>query len=186
MQIEAINPFALPSLSIPDREQLPSVSGIYFVLCGNTVIYVGRARNLQHRWKGAAHHRLSQVSALGGARIAWLMAEESICDSIEQACIAYFAPALNQTPVQRTQRQRNTRLRLTVHNLVSREDARRVAQGMGPLTQQEIARGTGISQAVISTLLRNTATRLDLKTIRGLCVYFRVTPGDLFDYVPDE
>ena len=77
-------------------------------------------------------------------------------------------------------------IKLAVHKLVARENLRRADDGHPPLTQQEIARGSGVSQPVISTILRRKATRLDLKTINGLCNYFQVLPGDLFDYNPDE
>jgi putative transcriptional regulator len=77
-------------------------------------------------------------------------------------------------------------IKLAVHKLVARENLRRAEDGTSPLTQQEIARGSGVSQPVISTLLRRKATRLDLKTINGLCNFFQVQPGDLFEYSPDE
>lgn len=77
-------------------------------------------------------------------------------------------------------------IKLAVHKLVARENLRRADAGEEPLTQQEIARGSGVSQAVISTILRRKVSRLDLKTIDRLANYFNVTPGDLFDYTPDE
>lgn len=76
-------------------------------------------------------------------------------------------------------------LKLAVHKLVARENLRRAEAGEEPLTQQEIAQGSGVSQAVISTVLRRKVTRLDLKTIDGLCNFFGVEPGALFDYEPD-
>jgi transcriptional regulator with XRE-family HTH domain len=76
-------------------------------------------------------------------------------------------------------------IKLAVHKLVARENLRRAEAGEEPLTQQEIANGSGVSQAVISTILRRKATRLDLKTINGLCNFFRVEPSGLFDYEPD-
>jgi transcriptional regulator with XRE-family HTH domain len=85
-----------------------------------------------------------------------------------------------QTPVE------DVALKLAVHKLVARENLRRAEAGDNPLTQQEISRGSGVSQAVISTILRRKATRLDLKTINGLCNFFQVEPSALFDYEPDE
>jgi DNA-binding Xre family transcriptional regulator len=77
-------------------------------------------------------------------------------------------------------------IKFAVHKLVARENLRRAENGDPPLTQQEIARGAGVSQPVISTILRRKATRLDLKTINGLCNFFRVQPGALFEYEPDD
>jgi putative transcriptional regulator len=77
-------------------------------------------------------------------------------------------------------------IKFAVHKLVARENLRRAENGDPPLTQQEIARGADVSQPVISTILRRKATRLDLKTINGLCNFFQVQPGDLFEYIPDE
>jgi putative transcriptional regulator len=77
-------------------------------------------------------------------------------------------------------------IKFAVHKLVARENLRRAENGDPPLTQQEIARGARVSQPVVSTILRRKATRLDLKTINGLCNFFQVQPGDLFEYTPDE
>lgn len=76
-------------------------------------------------------------------------------------------------------------IKLAVHKLVARENMRRADAGEDPLTQLEIAKGSGVSQPVISTLLRRKATRLDLKTINGLCNFFKVQPSDLFEYEQD-
>lgn len=80
----------------------------------------------------------------------------------------------------------NVAIKLAVHKLVARENVRRADAGEPPLTQQEIARGSGVSQAVISTILRRKVSRLDIKTIDRLANYFKVDPGELFDYTPDE
>jgi putative transcriptional regulator len=58
-------------------------------------------------------------------------------------------------------------------------------EGKSPLTQQEIARGSGVSHPVISTLMSNKVTRVDLKTLNGLCNFFGIQPRDLFEYSPD-
>jgi putative transcriptional regulator len=76
-------------------------------------------------------------------------------------------------------------VRTTLHLLVARENLRRAEAGLDPLTQREIAEGSGLAQSVISGLLRRKATRIDLDTIAGLCRYFNVQPGDLFEYTPD-
>jgi putative transcriptional regulator len=77
-------------------------------------------------------------------------------------------------------------IKLAVRKLVARENMRRVETGDPELTQQEIARGSGVSQPVISTLLGGKVSRIDLKTINGLCNFFKVRPGDIFEYTPDD
>jgi DNA-binding Xre family transcriptional regulator len=76
-------------------------------------------------------------------------------------------------------------IRLAVQNIVARENLRRANRGERPLTQQEIANGSGISQPVVSTLLAGNVRRIDLKTLNGLCNFFGVKPSDLFEYMPD-
>jgi DNA-binding Xre family transcriptional regulator len=39
---------------------------------------------------------------------------------------------------------------------------------------------------VISGLATNSQTRVDYKTMDRLCRFFKVQPGDLFEYVPDD
>jgi hypothetical protein len=96
MTPQSINPSALPFVSFADRKQLPSGPGVYFVMDGATVIYIGRAVNLRNRW--VAHHRLIQFRAISGARIVWLEINDvSLLDSVERACIDYFCPSLNRT-----------------------------------------------------------------------------------------
>jgi len=77
-------------------------------------------------------------------------------------------------------------IKLSVHKLVARENLRRAEAGERPLSQREIAAGSGVSQSVISVVLRRKATRIDLRTINGLCNFFDVEPSGLFDYAPDE
>jgi putative transcriptional regulator len=77
-------------------------------------------------------------------------------------------------------------IKLTVRKLVARENMRRAETGEPELTQREIAQGSGVSQPVVSTLIANKVSRIDLKTIDGLCRFFKITPGELFEYVPDE
>ena len=65
-----ITPTALPAVALDERSDLPTHAAIYFVLPGNTVLYIGQAGSLPQRW--AAHHRLQQFNEYGNCRIAWL------------------------------------------------------------------------------------------------------------------
>jgi putative transcriptional regulator len=77
-------------------------------------------------------------------------------------------------------------VRFALRKVVARKNVERADQGLPPLTQTEIADGSDVSQSVISNLLANQSQRIDIKTINGLCNFFGITPGDLFDYTPDQ
>ncbi len=70
MSTATIDPAVLPSLPLDERSALPDTPAIYFVMAGDTVIYVGQSVNLRQRW--LAHHRLQQLNEHGGCRIAWM------------------------------------------------------------------------------------------------------------------
>jgi len=42
--------FELPSLPLDARRELPATPAIYFVLAGDTVLYVGQSVSLRQRW----------------------------------------------------------------------------------------------------------------------------------------
>lgn len=84
----------LPSLPIEDRRELPDAAAIYFVMTGDTVLYIGQSGRVRQR--GIAHHRLAQLNEYGGCRIAWMdVSDASLLEDLEQACIAHFSPVLN-------------------------------------------------------------------------------------------
>lgn len=98
ISLTAINPADLPAIPLAERAALPDTPAIYFVLAGDTVLYVGQSVNVRQRW--LAHHRLQQLNEHGGCRIAWLMVDDtSLLDEMERACIAHFRPALNGSDV---------------------------------------------------------------------------------------
>lgn len=49
----------------------------------------------------------------------------------------------------------------------------------------DVARETGLHRNTITLLYDETATRVDLETIRQLCRLFDCSVGELFEYVPD-
>lgn len=77
-------------------------------------------------------------------------------------------------------------VRFALRKVVARKNVERADLGLPPLTQTEIADGSNVSQSVISNLLANQSQRIDIKTINGLCNFFGITPGDLFDFTPDH
>jgi putative transcriptional regulator len=48
----------------------------------------------------------------------------------------------------------------------------------------DVARETGLHRNTITLLYNETATRVDLETIDGLCRLFSCKVGDLFEYSP--
>lgn len=70
--------------------------------------------------------------------------------------------------------------------IIARENVKRADVGQRPLSQAQIARESGVPQSVISTLMNGKSRRIDFDTINGLCNFFKIGPGDLFDYIPDE
>jgi putative transcriptional regulator len=67
------------------------------------------------------------------------------------------------------------KLRVRLRELIDE----RAAQGEPPLTQAEIASGSGISQSTISRWIRDKVDRSDFETIEKLCVFLKCEPGDL-------
>lgn len=85
----------LPSVPLSARGELPQCPGVYFILDGSTVLYVGKSVNLAQRW--VAHHRLRQVESMARyPRIAWMeLGEAALLEEVERALIHHFEPLLN-------------------------------------------------------------------------------------------
>lgn len=76
-------------------------------------------------------------------------------------------------------------IRFALRTIVARKNLERAEAGLPPLTQVEIAAKSGVSQSVVSKLLKNKTTRIDFDTVNGLCSSLEITPNDLFGYTPD-
>lgn len=77
-------------------------------------------------------------------------------------------------------------VKLALRKVIARKNLQRAEEGHAPLTQTEIALGSKVSQSVVSNLMNGKSRRIDLDTINGLCSFFNIRPGDLFDYIPDQ
>lgn len=93
----------LPYLPSRKRADLPSITGLYFVVQhGGVVLYIGKTRNLLQRWRN--HHRAAQLIA-ADTWIVWYAMPSQIGDqsltAAERAAIRTFAPRLNDTPIER-------------------------------------------------------------------------------------
>lgn len=47
----------MPTIPLKERSRLPRKPGIYWVMSGGQVIYVGKANNLRDRWSGTKHEQ---------------------------------------------------------------------------------------------------------------------------------
>lgn len=90
-----IEPLDLPQIAIENRKELPPIPGVYFVIHGSKVIYIGESGNLYLRWKN--HHRIKYIlSEYPGSTLAWLpTGTKEIAREIEQNLIADLKPPLN-------------------------------------------------------------------------------------------
>ena len=101
IDITQINPFGLPSVPIEDLGNLPAYSGIYFVITGDAILYVGKSMCIFQRWQ--SHHKLSCFEAYEQVRVAWLAyaSQEEELREVEKAFIDCLRPPLNQVSVPR-------------------------------------------------------------------------------------
>lgn len=98
-----INPFNLPFFLFKDRRQLPSdQKGVYFVLSGEKVVYVGKTTtSFFARWSG--HHRAKQILEMfPDSRISYLKVDGDSAEihQLEASFIDSFHPLLNNQPVE--------------------------------------------------------------------------------------
>lgn len=94
IDLESFDLATLPSLLLEEKNQLPSSIGVYFVVTGDQLLYIGRSRNLFVRWK--AHNRLRQLSQYTDVRIHWLELNSiPLSVQIEEALINHFEPEFN-------------------------------------------------------------------------------------------
>ena len=49
----------------------------------------------------------------------------------------------------------------------------------------DVARDTGLNRGTITRLYQETAQRVELDVLDGLCKYLQCQVSDLFEYIPD-
>jgi hypothetical protein len=64
----------LPSLELHQYRDLPNISGVYIIISGKKVQYIGRASNISRRFP--SHHRMSQFLSMPNPKIYWIAVEE--------------------------------------------------------------------------------------------------------------
>lgn len=126
----------LPNVSFLWRADLPTSSGIYFVvhdILSPTLHYIGQAQNIRQRWLHD-HHRAPQMTPFH--TIHWMPHEDEMERvQLEQALIQKFKPKWNYTTTEQTIRDLASRLWLAEMNLkslrVSLSEAERTVVAMG-------------------------------------------------------
>lgn len=84
----------LLSLPFAMKGQIPTTSGVYFVLGKDgAMLYVGQSENLRDRFTG--HNRVSDFVKAGAQCIHWLECETADLLRIEGDCIFALLPTLN-------------------------------------------------------------------------------------------
>ncbi len=92
----------LPKVSLETKELLPEYSGIYYVVDENKIVwYIGKAKNINKRWQGKAHHRIYQLKQLKHKYfdIYYEKINFSDLDRKEKQQIIKYTPHLNNSPV---------------------------------------------------------------------------------------
>lgn len=56
--------------------------------------------------------------------------------------------------------------------------------GERKLKISDLSRDTGINRGTVTRLYHETAERVDIKDINSLCLYFKCSVGDLFEFIP--
>jgi putative transcriptional regulator len=70
--------------------------------------------------------------------------------------------------------------------LIAERNIERIKTGQSELTIRRIAEEAGVPPSVISGLTAGRAKQVAFKTLDSLCRYFKVEPGDILEYMPDE
>lgn len=97
----SINPFMLPFVELDDHVLLPSKPGLYFVIDGDRILYIGKSQNLRIRW--SAHHRYKQIKKIAKSPVITFLDVKSVdLLHVERHLIKRFNPMLNDEPVLKT------------------------------------------------------------------------------------
>lgn len=112
MNVTEINPLTLPTLLLSQSRNLPRCKAVYFVIDGETVLYIGQTINLANRF--LTHHRIKQFG--NNARVAWLeCSDESLLPELEKALISYFKPLLNGTKIEEENRRYKLPTKISIY-----------------------------------------------------------------------
>lgn len=81
------------NLSVSDYKHLPMCAAVYIIFePPNDVLYIGRAKRLNLRWRGDAHAWAKPVIRL---RVAWFPAKRHELATLEKTLIQAYKPRYN-------------------------------------------------------------------------------------------
>ena len=103
------HPSRWSSVSLADRSKLPETPGVYAVIKGRRIYYIGFSTNLSQRWRGKSHHRFAQAQALGRPRLHYLPLSKDNARTAEKILIARHNPPWNYTKVPVVRKVRRVR-----------------------------------------------------------------------------
>lgn len=83
------------SVAVSRKDRLPAKSGIYFVVRGDSLLYVGGTFNMRMRWR--SHHRAAQFQPED--RIGFALYPFDDLGEAELLAIELLEPSLNRTPI---------------------------------------------------------------------------------------
>lgn len=90
----------LPSLPLFEKSHLPPLPGLYYVVSGTKVLYVGKAVSIRLRWNSSRygdHHKLAEIQRYPDARIYWRTVQgERLRSHLEALEIRRCKPLLNR------------------------------------------------------------------------------------------
>ena len=93
-EFEIENILDLNKVRYQDKHLLPQAACVYFVVAQASILYIGKAANLNKRW--IAHHKHSVISAVSDVCIYYLQVAPSNLSDYEGQLIRKFKPLLNE------------------------------------------------------------------------------------------
>lgn len=79
-------------------KRMPKQPGIYAIVKGNNVLYIGKSKSLYQRWNQAGdrvHHRKALLFQVKADSICYYIANASDIDKLELSAIRYHKPVFN-------------------------------------------------------------------------------------------
>lgn len=93
-EFEVENILNLNKVRYQDKHLLPQAACIYFVVAQTSILYIGKAENLNKRW--IAHHKHLAISVISDVCIYYLQVAPSNLSDYEGQLIRKFKPLLNE------------------------------------------------------------------------------------------
>lgn len=175
IDVELIDPFSLPLVTLEEREKLPKVCGIYFAISKAEILYIGKSVDLRYRWRN--HHRTYQLQTYGNVIIAWLDLsdlEGQGLEHLEGECILRFKPLLNGRMLDKDSNTSaiSTLFGKTLKNFREQQE----------MTQQETADIVGVKADRTIRRWENGTRFPSIENLKELARAFGVEVKDLFDF----